>query len=190
LGLVTAATLAASAASAQDGEESFDRTPRKCISTSRIRNTDIIDDQTIVFHLRGNREIYRSYLARTCPGLERNDRFSYRTTSGQLCDVDTITVLEQFGTRFNPSFTCRLGEFVPITPEEAEQLALDNEDAIVSRKAITSEAVELPAEDEAADNGASDEQPEAGAAAGEAQAAPAPKEQSRRERRRSENAGR
>ena len=60
-------------------------------------------------------EIYRTYLPRECPGLERNDRFAYEARNSQLCDVDVITVLEQIGVSLTPSFTCRLGEFIPIT---------------------------------------------------------------------------
>ncbi len=138
-GIATAvALLSASSPSAQvDEEEEFDRTPRRCVSTARIRNTDILDDRTIIFFLRGNKEVFRTYLPRECPGLERNDRFSYQTQGGQLCDSDTITVLEQIGTRLTPSFTCRLGDFIPITREEAEDLKLEDEGAALNRNAIT-----------------------------------------------------
>ena len=70
------------------------------------------------------------------PGAERNNRFSYQTQGGQLCDSDTITVLEQIGTRLTPSFTCRLGDFVPITREEIEDLKLEDEGAALNRNAI------------------------------------------------------
>src|SRR5262245_7366185 len=96
---------------AQVDEEALDRTPRRCLTIARIRDTDILDDRTILFHLRGNKEVYRTYLPRECPGLERNDRFSYRSTNGQLCDVDQITVLEQTGLGLSPGFTCQLGGF-------------------------------------------------------------------------------
>jgi hypothetical protein len=165
--LTTVLLLQASSPRAQGEEEidfDFDRTPKKCITTSRIRDTDIIDDRTIVFRMRGNREVYRNYLPRECPGLERNDRFSHRTMNGQLCDIDTITVLEQFAGRINESFTCRLGEFIPITREEAEELELEKEGQGGRRRAISSEPVELPdgAEDEQdAEDGSADSAGEA-----------------------------
>jgi hypothetical protein len=146
-GIATAAVLlCASSPRAQVDEEEFDRTPRRCVSVARIRNTDILDDRTILFYMRGNREVYRTYLPRECPGLERNDRFSYQTQNGQLCDSDTITVLEQFGAGLSPSFTCRLGDFFPITREEAEDLKLENEGETLKRKTIRSEPAELPPE--------------------------------------------
>ena len=115
---VYAALLAPSVLIAQD-EEPFDRTPVECVTTVSIDRTDIIDDQTIIFFMRGKR-IFRNYLPRKCPGLAREDRFSYQTTNSRLCDIDTITVLEQFGSRLQPGFTCALGEFHPIAIKEVE----------------------------------------------------------------------
>jgi hypothetical protein len=181
-GIATAvALLSASSPSAQgDEEEEFDRTPRRCVATARIRNTDILDDRTIIFYLRGNKDVFRTYLPRECPGLERNDRFSYQTHNGQLCDSDTITVLEQIGTRLSPSFTCRLGEFIPITAEEAEDLKLENEGATHKRNSIQSERAELPPENaEAQDAPAADAATDDGGPP-----APPPEKPSRREQRR------
>jgi hypothetical protein len=183
-GVATAVVLlAASSPRAQQGEDEdeFDRTPRKCISTPRIRNTDILDDRTIIFYMRGNREVYRTYLPNECPGLERNDRFAYQTRNSQICSVDLITVLEQFGGRLDPTFTCRLGEFIPITIEEAEELKLAQEDLGSKRNSIRSERAELPPDGADAEDAAADE-----AGADEAAAAenPEPAPETRRERRR------
>ncbi|HET7132488.1 MAG TPA: hypothetical protein VFJ95_09580 [Gammaproteobacteria bacterium] len=100
-----------------DDEKEFDRSPVDCISVSRIDKTDIIDDQTILFFMRGKR-IYRNYLPSKCPGLEVEDRFGYRTVTSRLCRVDMINVLPRIGF---PT-ACRLGEFTPISAEEVEEL--------------------------------------------------------------------
>ena len=144
--VATVALLSTTGANAQGDEEEFDRTPLNCLAVSRIRSTDIIDDRTILFFLRGNKLVLRTYLPRECPGLERNDRFAYEARNGQLCDVDVITVLEQMGVSLTPTFTCRLGKFIPITAEEAEDLKLDRTDAALKRKAINAEPAELPPE--------------------------------------------
>jgi hypothetical protein len=161
IGVVTVVLLLHASSPRAQGEEEidfdFDRTPKKCITTSRIRDTDIIDDRTIIFRMRGNREVYRNYLPRECPGLERSDRFSHRTMNGQLCNIDTITVLEQFAGRINESFTCRLGEFIPITREEAEELELEKEGQSGRRRAISSEPAELPDSAEDAQDGGADD---------------------------------
>src|SRR5688572_32774502 len=86
--------LAAASALAQDGEDgAFDRTPESCIIVSRIDQTDAIDDQNIIFRMRGDR-VYRNTLPNKCPGLERENRIAYKTRSSRLCNIDTIKVLE------------------------------------------------------------------------------------------------
>lgn len=138
-----------STALAQD-DGAFDRTPQQCITVSRIDQTEALDDQNILFRMRG-KQVFRNTLPRKCPGLERENRISYRTSAGRLCNIDTITVLEQFGVGFRPGFTCQLGEFVPLSPAEVEELEAI-EDGRPGRSAIETSEVEIePAEDEAAE---------------------------------------
>ncbi len=141
--MAAAAALFANFAAAQDDEaEAFDRTPEECISVSRIDRTEVLDDRTVIFHMRGRREAYRNYLPRSCPNLDRSKRFMYEIRSGRLCDIDTITVLEQFGTRLERGFTCQLGAFYPVTQEDIEELR-----AIAERgraEAIEASPAELP----------------------------------------------
>jgi hypothetical protein len=151
--------LTASAITAQeDDEEAFDRTPQDCIRTASIDSTDAVDDQNLIFRMDG-RAVYRNHLPRKCPGLERENRFSYETRSGRLCSIDTITVLEQFGVGFRPGFTCRLGEFVPLSPEEIEDLEVREEGGRPRQSVIEAKPVELesPAPADAAEEAAPDE---------------------------------
>ena len=127
-------------------EDRFDRTPVECITVSAIDRTDVIDDQTIIFFMRG-KKIFRNYLPRKCPGLERHERFAYQPTSNRLCDIDTVTVLEQWGGRLTNGFTCPLGEFHPIPLEEIEELKLDAEGNRANPNVIDVEEVELPEDD-------------------------------------------
>jgi hypothetical protein len=154
--------LAATAAVAQDDDAPFDRTPQDCLTVSRIRGTDALDDQTIIFRLR-NRQVYRNTLPNKCPGLLREDRIMFETRTSQLCSVDTITVLEEFGVGFRPGFTCRLGQFVPMSPADVEELeAL--KDGSAGRSAIETSEVELERAEEAAEPDESDEAAESPAA--------------------------
>jgi hypothetical protein len=84
-------------------------------------------------------------LDNTCPGLGREQRFIHET-DGRLCDIDTVTVLEQFGTSFRPGFTCRLGKFHPITEIEADELVLGPEVA-AQQADVEIKEVELPPEE-------------------------------------------
>ena len=144
------AVLVAGLASAQQEQAedvaTFDRTPQSCITVSRIDRTEVIDDRTVIFHMRG-RDAYRNYLPRRCPNLARNNRFMYEVRGSQLCDIDTITVLEQFGTRLDRGFTCQLGQFHPVTREDIEEL---KQIAEGGNDGVESEAVELPEDEEEA----------------------------------------
>ena len=114
---------------AQDGadDEALDRAPERCISLNRIDRTEVIDDRTIIFHMRGG-AIFLNHLARECPGLKREERFMYSPTSNRLCDVDTVTVLEQWGFGLTRGFTCSLGPFHPISDADLEDLRRTEEE--------------------------------------------------------------
>lgn len=140
LALCTVLLAGAAELRAQDGDDTFDRTPQTCINTTSIDRTKVLDDRTILFFMRGKR-VYRNYLPRKCPGLVREDRFLYRSNSGRLCDIDSVTVLEQWSGRLSPGFTCQLGPFLPITQDEAEALLSDDGQP---RDGIETESVELP----------------------------------------------
>ncbi len=83
-----------------------------CVRTNLIEDTRVYGDSTIDFHMR-NGVIYRNTLPRSCPNLGFDQRFSYKTTTGQLCGIDTITVLPTGSSLPGP--TCGLGKFQPVT---------------------------------------------------------------------------
>ena len=67
-----------------------------------------------------------------------------------MCDIDTVTVLEQWGSRLSNGFTCALGEFHPIPAEEVEELLRDEDGKRVTPNAIEVEKGDLPDDDDAA----------------------------------------
>jgi hypothetical protein len=137
--------LAGSAATYADDDAPFNRTPRDCVITQSIARTDILDDQTIIFYMRGKNVAYRNYLPKKCPGLKRWDRFQYQVTGGRLCSIDLITVLENsiVGTGFDRGFTCRLGDFHPLSPEDIESLKIEKEGG-PRPDAVKTKPVEVP----------------------------------------------
>jgi hypothetical protein len=138
----------ASAAQAAARAADLDRTPRDCVILQDIRQTVVIDDRTILFYMKGGKKtVYRNYLSHECPNLAHEGRFAYETRINRLCDIDLITVLQQFGPQLGPGFTCRLGDFYPITYEEAEILRKqkDHPDG-PNGNAIKSKAAEVPPE--------------------------------------------
>lgn len=87
--------------------------PVDCVSTNQIRDTRIIDDRTIDFKMSG-RQTLRNTLPYSCPSLRSEDRFSYRVTNGQLCSIDVIRVLNNYGGHLQEGVACGLGKFQPV----------------------------------------------------------------------------
>jgi hypothetical protein len=85
--------------------------PVDCVRVGDILQTKVYDDRTIDFMMR-NGTRYRNTLDSRCPDLGREQRFAYKITTGNLCSVDTITVLIQGSSIPGP--TCGLSEFVPV----------------------------------------------------------------------------
>ncbi len=109
--------LAAQACLAQNSETGTQR----CIQLNRIDRTDVVSDSTILFYLKDG-TIYRNTLPHRCPDLKSRDRFMYRVTLPELCDVDVITVLNVIGPGFMPGASCGLGKFERISKAQAEEL--------------------------------------------------------------------
>lgn len=103
----------------EDGER--DMSAVQCVRVVDIDGIDIVSNQTLVFRMRGG-DVYRNDLPHSCPGLRSNDTLMYRTSVGRLCNVDVITVLEDWGFGFSPGASCGLGMFHPITEEIADEL--------------------------------------------------------------------
>ncbi|MEJ8566084.1 DUF6491 family protein [Elongatibacter sediminis] len=95
--------------------------PEQCIRLQRIDRTEVLDDYSILFHMKGG-DIYLNRLPHRCPGLAFRDSFMYRTSLNQLCNVDIITVLDNMGFGFSPGASCGLGLFYPVSKEDVKQL--------------------------------------------------------------------
>lgn len=78
------------------------------IRLNAVDRTRVLDDSTILFIMRG-KKAYVNRMKHGCPGLKREDRFSYETVNGSLTSLDTISVLDSFGRRWA---SCGLADFV------------------------------------------------------------------------------
>jgi len=79
-----------------------------CLETARIKETRILDDQTILFEERGG-AFYLNRLPVRSPGLKIAGGFSYSTSIAKLCRQDSIKVISPGSA---PTSTALLGEFV------------------------------------------------------------------------------
>lgn len=117
-----AALVAASAGSPPPARaQASESEARKCINLRQVDHTSVVSDRTILFYMNGG-DVLRNELPSRCPTLLTEDKFMYRTMLNQLCSVDTITVLTDFGFGFVPGPTCMLGEFEPISAAQGEEL--------------------------------------------------------------------
>ena len=96
-----------------------------CLNAASIKETLILDDQTILFEMYG-KAVYLSYLPAECKGLWVSKGFSYTVAGSKLCKQEVIEIVDQGpfrGTR------CGLGEFVLIKDvsrlRDAEKLLKD-----------------------------------------------------------------
>lgn len=78
---------------------------KQCIQSSRIKNSDVIDNQTIVFHMYHNKS-WVNKLPYPCPNLYHEGGFKYVLHEDKLCSTDIITVLHTHA-------KCSLGSFEP-----------------------------------------------------------------------------
>lgn len=106
---------------AQESEPGHDDGARSCINTRLIRRTHIVDDRNVLFYMSGGK-VYHNILRAPCHGLEREERFSYHTTGGQLCRLDGIYVLYEGAWGLREGASCSLGDFHEISKETAEAM--------------------------------------------------------------------
>lgn len=80
---------------------------RHCVPLRYLRDSKIIDDQTIFFKGIGKKG-YINRMPNRCARLSFEERFMYSTSIAQLCKAEIITVLDSFGRQWG---SCGLGQF-------------------------------------------------------------------------------
>ena len=90
-------------------------TKNVCLQTYLIDHTEVPDDSTILFHMKGGK-IWKNSLPFPCSDLKFQGGFQYTTDIDEICsNLQTIRVIEQGG---GPRLgaVCQLGEFTPYVP--------------------------------------------------------------------------
>jgi len=128
----------------------------KCVRTSQIRHTYIIDDRTIIFYM-SHQKIFVNQLPYRCSGLRMAGTFSYRPIGSQLCKVDTIKVVRSFGGRPDIGPSCGLGMFRPVTEEEVAMLKNKEVEAPPQEPESAEDSDEGASDESTADDGEADD---------------------------------
>ena len=110
LALFLLITLLSSSVSAENQADKYLGEREMCLDVVRIKESRILDDQTILFETVGG-AIYISRLPARCPGLRIAGGFSYETGISKLCKQDIIEVVER-GSGLGSK--CGMGEFVRV----------------------------------------------------------------------------
>lgn len=88
----------------------------RCISTHRIRNTQVLDDRRVAFKM-GRNAYYLVQLEQKCLGLKRGATISYSTSGQRLCKQDGIHAMVDFGPSKRLGPRCAIAGFVPVTKD-------------------------------------------------------------------------
>jgi hypothetical protein len=78
-----------------------------CISPQQIKRTNVLDDNHILFEMRGNKYLLNT-LDHKCSRLGFERSISYTVRGGRLCNTDTVSV---FDNSLGPISSCFLGKF-------------------------------------------------------------------------------
>jgi len=101
----------------------YDRTgdTKSCLSPSRIRTTRVIDDEHIIFEMRG-KKVFLNTLPRRCPRLGYNKSIRYTVRAGSICKNDIFEVFDSSGLI---GTSCSFGQF-----EQLEKKKDDKKEAV------------------------------------------------------------
>jgi hypothetical protein len=172
IAIASAAALLAAVGPKSAAAQAEPAAAKSCVYLADIDHTKIVNERNILFYLRNN-TILQSSFREPCWGLHEKTRFTYGSTAlKRLCAGDMITVLADlsFGGVASAN-TCKLGLFLPIEDDEADDLlaAASKNKGGQKKKAIKSTPVELPP-------AAAPEAPKVPSAESAAPAPPAPPE--------------
>jgi len=95
----------------------------RCLSTSRIRRTEVLDDRHIVFHMSRDR-YYLVQFPHRCPTLDKNSALMYDVQGSRLCQLNRIRAVNGSGMSRSIGPVCMLPAFEEVS---IEQVALIRE---------------------------------------------------------------
>lgn len=95
----------------------------RCLSTSRIRRTEVLDDRHIVFHMSRDR-YYLVQFPHRCPTLDKNSALMYDVQGSRLCQLNRIRAVNGSGMSRSIGPVCVLPGFEEVS---IEQVALIRE---------------------------------------------------------------
>lgn len=109
LAFLVAAGPALAGDKARDALSGYEKTGETaaCIQLRSIRDTDFLDDYTMLVEVAGG-GVYLNELKNRCAGVFREQRYIHNTSTNNMCSGDILRVVDSFGTVLG---SCSLGVF-------------------------------------------------------------------------------
>jgi hypothetical protein len=92
---------------------------RRCVRSSRIERTEILNDRLIVFHMKREENLLLQFPQR-CPGLRRDVTLKYEKGGPNICEHDVVQALIDLGATLRWGPRCILPAFEPVTDAQVE----------------------------------------------------------------------
>jgi hypothetical protein len=107
-------------AAAEGNTEKYLGKRLSCLQTVLIKDSYVLDDQTILFET-DHGVVYINRLPASCHGLKVADGYSYDTSIDKLCKQGIIRLLES---SYGATNACGLGEFIEMKGPENIRAAI------------------------------------------------------------------
>ena len=92
----------------------------RCISSSRIRSMEALDNQHVAIRLNRN-EHYLIQFEKHCPGMRRGQTVLFESRGNRLCAHDAIRTVEDFGfAGLQPGMKCFIPGFQSVSKEQLD----------------------------------------------------------------------
>jgi hypothetical protein len=108
--------------SSKPSEDDY-KTERRCVRSTSIERTEILNDRLIVFHLKRGDEKLLLQFPQRCPGLRRDVTLLYeKGDTSRICEHDTVQARLDLGVASRWGPRCILPAFESVTAQQIEYL--------------------------------------------------------------------
>ena len=97
-------------------ETEYTESPR-CLSTARIRRTEVLDERHIVFHMSRDKFLLVQFPHR-CPTLDKNSALMYDVQGSRLCQLNWVRAVNGAGMSRSIGPICMIPGFQEISVEQ------------------------------------------------------------------------
>ena len=98
-----------------------DAKAQRCLRLGVYDEVEVIDEERLIFRGIGGK-VWLNQLRQRCIGMRPNDTVLLELRDGRVCNLDTVSTVDKFLFWGRKSASCSLGNFEPISEEQAKLL--------------------------------------------------------------------